>query len=119
MLPEASRGLFRKHDISHVIFGLDTTLEDEAMADMRTLFSTDGGWSRYARFLASDKAAKAIFKHVGYGSVLAATVRALPRIARAFLQALTIRKRWPWNTPDRFQICSLKHLRREYHLKMV
>ena len=118
-LSEESRMLFRNHDICHVIFGLDTKIDDEALADMRTLFSTDVGWRRYLSYLESDKAARAIFKGVGFGSLFVATVRAAPRILRAFLQALTAHKRWPWNPPDRFMIRSLNHLRREFHIKVI
>jgi ubiquinone biosynthesis protein Coq4 len=118
-LPEASRTLFRNHDICHVIFGLDTTLEDEAMADVRALVSTTVGWRRYWAYLASDKAARAIFRKVGFGDALRATLRATPRAVRALFQALTTRRRWPWDAPDRFLIRSLKHLRREYHIKVI
>src|SRR5262245_39817652 len=57
-LPHESFSLFRSHDMCHVIFGLNTTLEDEAMADMRTLFSCDVGLRRYAAYLARDKQAQ-------------------------------------------------------------
>ena len=36
LAPE-SAALFRSHDLCHVIFGLDTTLADEAMADVRNM----------------------------------------------------------------------------------
>jgi len=52
-LPPESRALFRSHDICHVIFGLDTTLADEGMADVRTLLSCDVGWGRYGELLRS------------------------------------------------------------------
>jgi hypothetical protein len=118
-ISEETRVLFCNHDICRVIFGLDTTPKDEAMADMRMLFSTDVGWGRYIRYLSSDKAARSMFGKSGYGSVVAATIRATPRILRAFLQSLTTRKRWPWDSPDRFMIRSLKHLRREFHIKVI
>ncbi len=44
LAPE-SAALFRRHDICHVIFGLDTTIADEAMADTRTMLSCDVGFS--------------------------------------------------------------------------
>src|SRR5579863_1919853 len=65
-LPPESADLFRSHDMCHVVFGLSTTLDDEAMADVRTLLSCDVGWRRYARYMTSDPAAKAIFKELGY-----------------------------------------------------
>src|SRR6185369_171634 len=65
-LPSESLRLFRGHDTCHVIFGLDTTLEDEALADMRTLFSCDVGIRRYGAYLTRDKQAQALFKEIGY-----------------------------------------------------
>jgi hypothetical protein len=32
-LPKDSAQFFRSHDIAHVVFGLDTTLTDEALAE--------------------------------------------------------------------------------------
>ena len=50
-----SAALFRRHDICHVIFGLDTTIVDEAMADLRTMLSTDVGVRRYVQYLRTSK----------------------------------------------------------------
>jgi hypothetical protein len=45
-LPEASAGRFACHDVCHVIFGLDTMLSDDAMADPRTILSCNDGVKR-------------------------------------------------------------------------
>ena len=112
-LPSESFALFRNHDICHVIFGLDTTLEDEAIADMRTLFSSDVGVRRYASYLAQDEQAQALFKELGYLRSTWVTVKAIPRICRAALEALRLTKRWPWDAPVSFQNRTLADLRRE------
>jgi hypothetical protein len=39
---------FRSHGTCHVLFGLDTTLVDESLADLWTIFGTDVGFRRYA-----------------------------------------------------------------------
>ena len=70
---------FVAHDICHVIFGLDTTLDDEALADTRTLFSCDVGFRRYTAYLTEDKQAKALFKELGYLKSIWVTVLAVPR----------------------------------------
>src|SRR5215469_15871298 len=72
--PESAE-LFRPHDICHVIFGLDTTMVDEAMADLRTLLGTDVGLRRYLHYVRTNKEAKQIFEQIGYLRVLGATVR--------------------------------------------
>lgn len=48
-LPEASAGRFACHDVCHVIFGLDTMLSDDAMADPRTILSCNDGVKRNAQ----------------------------------------------------------------------
>jgi len=41
--------LFRSHDICHVIFGLDTVLADEVMADLRTPLSRTSSFAELLR----------------------------------------------------------------------
>lgn len=118
-LPPESVALFRNHDMCHVVFGLNTTLDDEAMADVRTLLSCDVGWRAYARYLTSDPAAKAIFKELGYLKSVWVTILAVPRICRATIEAFRMRKRWPWTPPASFQERSLIDLREEFGIRLV
>jgi len=114
-----SAALFRRHDICHVIFGLDTTIVDEAMADLRTMLSTDVGVRRYVQYLRTSKEAQDIFAEVGYSSAFAATLRALPRFLHALAQALRARKRWPWDPPERYLGESLAALRADHGIRVL
>jgi hypothetical protein len=116
-LPDASRDLFRCHDLCHVIFGLDTTLGDEVMADTRTLFSSDVGWRRYSRYL-DDPQARAIFAELGWATAVWVTLRSIPRILRAAIAGARMRQKWPWEPPPAFLSRSLADLRREYGIKV-
>jgi hypothetical protein len=98
----------------HVIFGLSTTLDDETMADVRTLFSCDVGWRRYSAYLLQDKQAKALFKELGYRKAIGATLRAMPRIWQAFMESWRMKKPWPWSPPDSYLTRSLANLRDEF-----
>jgi hypothetical protein len=118
-LPPESFALFRSHDMCHVIFGLDTTLDDEALVDMRTLFSCDVGLRRYAAYLAQDKQAQALFKEIGYLKSAWVTVLAVPRICRAAIEAWRMKRRWPWVPPESFQSRTLADLRREFGIRIV
>jgi hypothetical protein len=118
-LSPESAALFRSHDICHVIFGLDTTMEDEAMADTRTLLSCDVGFARYSGYLATNKEAQAAFKEAGYGTVLWGTLKALPRIARAIRESFRMTKSWPWVPPESFKERTLSDLRREYGIRVI
>lgn len=118
-LPPESQALFRNHDICHVIFGLDTTLADEGMADVRTLLSCDVGWRRYARYMTSDPQAKAIFKELGYARAIWATLVIIPRLVRAIGETWRMSKKWPWEAPANYLDRPLADLRREYHIRLI
>ena len=118
-LPAESVALFVGHDTGHVIFGLSTSLTDEAMADTRILLSTDAGFWRYSRYITADKQAKAIFKQVGYGKVALYTLLAVPRILRAVWEAMRMKKLWPWEPPPSFQTRTLADLRREFRIGVI
>jgi hypothetical protein len=111
--------LFRNHDVCHVIFGLDTTLADEGMADVRTLLSCDVGWRRYGRYMTGDPQAKAIFQELGYVRAAWATLIIIPRMVRAVREAWRMPKRWPWEAPTDHFDRSLADLRREYRIRLI
>ena len=119
LLPPESAALFGSHDICHVIFGLDTTLEDEAMADTRTLLSCDVGFARYSSYLATNKHTQAIFKQIGYDTILWGTLKTLPRMARALREHFRMTKKWPWVPPESYQQRTLAELRREYGIRVI
>jgi len=118
-LSPESAALFRSHDICHVIFGLDTTLFDEAMADTRTMLSCDVGWSRYAKYLATNPDAKAVFREVGYLTVIWGTLLTVPRLLRALIESFRMSKRWPWIPPAEYHARTLRDLRRQYGIRVI
>ncbi len=118
-LPPESLELFRSHDICHVIFGLGTSLDDEALADTRTLVSCDVGLRRYTAYLARDEQARALFRETGYLRTLWATMLTMPRICRALIEARRMKKRWPWVPPESFHSRTLEDLRREFGIRVL
>jgi len=118
-LSQESRDLFRSHDMCHVIFGLDTTLADETMADMRTLISCDVGFRAYGRYLATNPDAKALFEELGYGRAVLATLIAVPRILRAVVENFRMTQKWPWKPPASYLGRSLSELRRAHGIRVI
>lgn len=118
-LPPDSAALFKSHDMCHVIFGLSTSLADEAMADTRTMLSCDVGSAKYALYLAADPQARIILKEVGLAGFLWGTLRAVPRMCRAVVEAFRMRKKWPWEPPPSFQSRRLGELRREFGIRVI
>ena len=118
-LPAESVSLFLSHDICHVIFGLNTSLSDEALADVRTMLSSDVGLRRYAAYLTTDKQAQALFKELGYWRSVEVTLAAIPRICRAIAAGWRMKRRWPWSPPATYQDRSLAELRNEFGIRLV
>ena len=118
-LPPSSAALFRCHDMCHVIFGLDTTLADEAMADARTMLSCDVGPSKYVRYLGADPQAQKILKEIGPLAFVTGTLQAVPRMCRAVAEAWRMKKKWPWEPPATFMSRPIGELRREFGIRVI
>jgi hypothetical protein len=118
-LSEESRALFRSHDMGHVIFGLDTSLADETMADTRTLLSCDVGMRRYARYLATNPDAQALFRELGVARAVWITLRSVPRILRAIWESRRTRPQWPWVPPRSYLDTPLDVLRRRHGIRII
>jgi hypothetical protein len=114
-----SEALFRRHDVCHVIFGLDTTVADEALADFRTLLSTDVGVRRYLAYYRTTPEPQAIVAQVGWWGVVLAALRALPRLLRALRWRPRLMARWPWDTPEVYFGQTLADLRRAHGIVVV
>lgn len=118
-LTDASAELFRRHDICHVIFGLDTTLADEALADTRTVLSTDVGARAYVGYLNTSPEARALFRELGWRQAAWVTLLSLPRMGRAAFEAMRMRRRWPWAAPPALLDRPIGALRAEYGIRVV
>ena len=117
-LDAAGAELFRAHDICHVIFGLDTNLADEALADLRTMLGTDVGVRNYLQYLKNPDAKK-IFKEVGYFRVVLATIAAFPRFLKALWLHRKQRRLWPWHTSPETFGKKLVELRNQYGITVI
>jgi hypothetical protein len=83
----------RAHDACHVLFGLGTALDEEALADTWTLLATDMSARRYAAFLRHKELA-ALFASVGAWQLVTGTLRALPRLVRVLWRTRRMPARW-------------------------
>lgn len=98
ILPEGDpelRELVLAHDSCHVIFGLGTSLEDEALADTWTLFGSDVTLKQYSQYLKRPEFT-GLIKDLGAWQILVGTVRSLPRAVRAIYRARRMKARWPF-----------------------
>ena len=111
-LPPAAAAFFRRHDAVHVVFGCGTTLADEAVVKLSSIFGTTGGLAvlrGYALYDSFD-----IYRRLPLGEVLATIAAAPILVPRTLARRLRQTKPWPWSDFAPLLDRPLDDLRREY-----
>lgn len=108
----------RAHDACHVLFGLGTDLDEEALADTWTFLATDMPLRRYAAFLRHPELA-ALFASAGAWPLLSGTLRAVPRLLRVLWQTRRRRAPWPFWRYHEHLHTPLASLRQRFDIRVV
>ncbi len=115
--PELAR-FIAAHDACHVLFGLTTTVADEALADLWTMLATDMPVRRYAGYLRRPELS-ALFVEVGAWRITTVLLRSLPRIGRLLLRARRMPARWQfWSYAEHLDT-PVATLRRQLGVRVV
>lgn len=112
------RELVRAHDACHVLFGLTTSLEDEALADTWTIFGTSVTLKQYSEYLGHEQFT-AVLREVGAWKLLMGTLRAVPRALRAIRRARAMPEKWPFYDYARFLDTPIAALRLRFGVRPV
>ncbi len=95
--PEAE--LFLPHDVCHVVFGLGTSLVEEAMTDVWTMFGADVGIRNYGKLMRHVSAIGPlqIARQIGFATLAWQLLLAIGPTTRAWWRARKMRERWQWH----------------------
>lgn len=111
-LAPAAQAFFRNHDACHVVFGCDTSLQQEAVVKLSSLFGTTAGFGvlrGYALYDSLD-----IYRQLKLSDILA-TIAAAPLIVpRTIARRLRQIRPWPWSAFDAFLDTPLTEIRDEF-----
>jgi len=114
--------VIRDHDATHVIFGLDTSIEQESMLDSWVFLGTK--W-RLKELLAYNKLPeiKQLYKDFlhdpGYFKLFLTTIRLLPIKLKIRKRAKQMNKKWPFVSPDSLMDQKVCDLREEFGIKIL
>jgi len=114
--PEA-RAFFHSHDVVHVVYGCNTTMPDEAVVKLASLFGTSAGFSVLRGYLLHD--ALDIYKRLPLGSTVAALLAAPYLIVRTIWRCWRQHAKWPWADHQRHLHTPLHELRTRYRIKVA
>lgn len=112
MRPEA-RGHYERHDMVHVLFGLDTSMRHEAHADGWTLFGTDISRAQIGEFFGLPEEAE-LLRELGWWSVAKGYLAAVPDYARIAFKSRRMRRKWPWSNNGAYRGMTVGAIRREF-----
>jgi hypothetical protein len=116
--PKKTAELFRHHDVGHVVFGCDTTVNGEPLADTWQILGTDVKLSEYMEY-AKLPEARAIFKQTGILMMIWLTLRALPRLLVIMWRVFRMPKKWPFWKNDQYLDVPLCDIRKEFRIKVI
>ena len=112
--------IIRDHDATHVMFGLDTSIEQESMLDSWVFLGTK--W-KLKELLAYNKLPelKQLYKDFwhdpGYFKLIMTAIKLLPIKLKIRKRAKQMNKKWPFVSPDHLMDQRVCDLREEYGIK--
>ncbi len=110
--------LFRSHDIGHVVFGCDTTVRGEPLADLFCIFGTDCTLREYLRY-AELPEAKAVFVEAGFVTMVTATVLSVPGMLLSLWRSFRMREPWPFWDNDAWLDTPLNEIRERFGIRVI
>jgi hypothetical protein len=114
--PEAQQ-FFRCHDAVHVLYGCGTSMPDEAIVKLASLFGTTGGLSVLQGYRLHESLD--IYRQLPLRSTLVALLIAPYLIARTIWRCFRQRDAWPWSLHDQYMNSPLDKLRIRFGIKVA
>lgn len=114
--PEAQE-FFRCHDVVHVLYGCDTSLAQEAVVKLSSIFGTTAGFAvlkGYSLYESID-----IYTKLKIGEVLVTIVAAFVIVPRTLWRCSRQQERWPWSEFGGHLNTPLRELRQHFGIRVV
>ena len=122
LVDEHGSTFIRDHDATHVIFGLDTTLEEESMLDSWVLWGTQYKFSylnQYRKLPELKEFNKKLFKELGLHGLFKLLSSVLRNKIIIFKRTRKMKKKWPYRAPKDYLEKSILDLRSEYGIDIL
>ena len=104
---------FERHDIVHVLFGLDTSIRQEAQADGWTIFGTDISARDVFDFFKLPEE-KELIEEIGWWEIAKAYFQGFPDYLRILWRSRKLRMKWRWSDNDGYRSAKVDAIRQEF-----
>ena len=115
MSPEAQH-FFRCHDAAHVIFGCSTSLDDEAVVKIASIFGTSEGLRVLKGYRLHESLQ--IYKQIRLSAALTSIARSVVVVPRTLLRCLRQRSKWPWADFEPYLSVQLREIREKFGISV-
>ncbi len=112
-----AREFFRCHDAAHVVFGCGTTLPQEFLIKIWSLFGTTAGLGVLRGYRLRES--QEIYTTLSFGEILRTIQFALAHAPIVFWRCLRMRQRWPWSDFSSYLSMPLVDIRQEFGIRVV
>jgi len=117
LLSPSTRQFFRSHDAVHVVYGCSTTMPDEAVVKLASIFGTTGGINVLRGY--AHRETLDIYQNLPIGSTLLALLISPYLIVRTIWRCTRQLKQWPWEQHEEFLPMPLRELRSQFGIKVA
>ena len=119
---DESGTLLRDHDSTHVIFGLDISIEQEAILDTWVLWGSRFKWKYlfgYSKLPQIAELQKGLLKEFGFAGFIKLywKVGAIKR--KVIYRTFKMKKKWPFKMPDEYMSMKISELRKIHGIEVL
>ena len=112
-----AREFFRCHDVVHVLYGCGTSMPDEAVVKLSSVFGTTGGFSILRGYRLHESLE--IYLKLPIGSSFIAFLSAPYLIARTLWRCSRQPAKWPWSNHEQYLHTALRELRTQFGIRVA
>ena len=114
---ERAKKLVKAHDISHIIFGCDTTLLGEMRVQLWAKFGVKSFSLRESFRYAQDKEARVLLKNpVGYWKMFSFFLKHIGEIRKVRAHAKKMSQKWVYFDEDIYMASKVREIRKHFNI---
>jgi len=117
LISSEARQFFRSHDIVHVLYGCGTSMPDEAIVKLASLFGTTGGLQVLRGYAHHETLG--IYRRLPVSSTVVALLISPYLLARTIWRCSRQHRRWPWADNEQYMSRSLAELRSTFGIRVA